>query len=265
MEYAIQIGLFRGNHEEKLVKALERFGFRVHYFKHIPFTRKLKWVKKDPSDDFALLPSRKPKSKNIMAFGSVAFSHFASEYDWYPGSFYNENHDYVVYSKIWKDHLLNWDSKIQRMIDPVEEEFFFARPTGDNKAFKGELYGKAMWDWAVSNGIMNGADPNTMVQISSPKEIMQEVRCFVVMGKVITASFYKIGDSVVYRECNDEDILDYAQARVDEFQLADAFVIDICRTDKGLKIVECNCINASGFYDIDEQKFILALEENFSK
>ena len=51
---------------------------------------------------------------------------------------------------------------------------------------------------------------------------------------------------------------------VDIYQLADAFVIDVCRTKDGLKIVECNCINCSGFYNIDEQKLIVSLEENFS-
>lgn len=49
-----------------------------------------------------------------------------------------------------------------------------------------------------------------------------------------------------------------------KFELADAFVMDVCRTESGLKIVECGCINCAGFYDINLQKLLWALEENFS-
>ena len=30
-----------------------------------------------------------------------------------------------------------------------------------------------------------------------------------------------------------------------------AYVIDVCRTDDGLKMLETNCINAAGFYEAD--------------
>lgn len=271
MEYVIQYGLFRGAHEEALIKILDRFGFTFHFFKHVPFSKELVWINADRSDlinsyrqfDY-ISEGTAPTAKNIIAFGSVAFSHFANEYGWQPGSFYNDNHDYTVYSKYWKENMLNWDSKIQKLSDPVHEEFFFARPTGDNKIFKGECYDKDTWDYMVGEFTQNGGNTDSLVQISKPKEIMQEVRCFVIKGKVITASYYKIGNSVTYKECHEEDILAFAQEMVDVFQLADAFVIDICRTDKGLKIVECNCFNCSGFYAIDMQKLISALEENFN-
>ena len=51
---------------------------------------------------------------------------------------------------------------------------------------------------------------------------------------------------------------------VDLFQLNGAFVIDICDTDKGWKIVECNCINCAGFYDVDIQKMLMAIEDHFN-
>jgi hypothetical protein len=270
MEYAIQAGLFQGRHEELLIETLHKYGFKFHLFKHVPFTKELQWIEIDRSNlvnSFRQLDyisaAEPPQTKHVMAFGSVRFAHFANEFGWHPGSFYNENHDYQVYSKFWGEKLLNYDSRIQKLTDPVDEDFFFARPTGDSKTFKGELYGREMWNFIVDHGITNGANPDELIQICTPKEIMQEVRCFVVKGKVITASFYKIGDRVVYQRCDDDDILWFAQECVNEFQLADAFVIDVCRTSKGLRIVECNCINCSGFYDIDIQKLIGSLEENF--
>jgi hypothetical protein len=39
-----------------------------------------------------------------------------------------------------------------------------------------------------------------------------------------------------------------------------AFVLDIATTDGVPKVIEANCINASGMYAIDTQKFIAAVE-----
>lgn len=52
----------------------------------------------------------------------------------------------------------------------------------------------------------------------------------------------------------------FAQSMVDLFSLAEAFVIDVCLTDEGWKIVECGCINSAGFYKSDVQKIIMELE-----
>ena len=38
------------------------------------------------------------------------------------------------------------------------------------------------------------------------------------------------------------------------------YVIDFCRTDTGLRIIETNCINVSGSYDADFQKLAEAIE-----
>jgi hypothetical protein len=270
MIYAIQEGLFRGDHEKRLVDTLDRFKFPIHFFKHVPFTKELLWIeveRKELTNAFKpasfISPGNPPEEKNVMVFGSVRVSHITAELDWTPGSFYNENHDYRVYSNHWKENMLNWDSRVQRLDDPIHEDFFFARPTGDTKTFKGETYSREIWEFCLQHALTNGANPDELIQVSTPKEIMQEVRCFVVKGKVVTASFYKIGDRVVYQACFDKDILSFAQEMVDHYQIADAFVIDICRTDQGLKIVECNCINCSGFYHINEQKLIESLEENF--
>ena len=52
---------------------------------------------------------------------------------------------------------------------------------------------------------------------------------------------------------------------VNLYQLAEAFVIDVCLTENGWKIVECNCINCAGFYDGNMQKLIMELEYYFDQ
>ena len=253
MIYVIQENLFQLRHEMMLVEALERFGFPVHYYFHERGKKEFRFLESEP------------EGNNVILLGSVKAAHVAKNYDWNPGSFYNDNHDYAVYSQHYGENMLNWDSRIQKLSDPILEEVFFARPTGDTKLFKGEVFEKGIWDISLEAGLKyNGANPDELIQVCSVKEIMQEARCFVIKGKVITASFYKIGTRVVFEECRDEDILSFAQEMVDQFQVADAFVIDVCRTDKGLKIVEINCFSCSGFYDIDEKKLIEAIEYNFT-
>jgi len=83
----------------------------------------------------------------------------------------------------------------------------------------------------------------------------------VVNKKVITASTYKVGPYVRFTEYLDEDGLQFSAAMAAIFQPADAFVLDICLSDAGWKIVEVNCINSAGFYASNLQKLLIALED----
>ena len=98
------------------------------------------------------------------------------------------------------------------------------------------------------------------------KQIQQEVRCWVVGGKVVTASRYKLGSRIVYENYDNEIFYtNFAQKMVDKYQPAEAFVLDVCLTDDDeLKIVEVNCINCAGFYHGNLNKMILALENHFN-
>ena len=62
----------------------------------------------------------------------------------------------------------------------------------------------------------------------------------------------------------EQEALDYAQSMVDIFQLADAFIIDVCLTENGWKIVECGNINVAGFYKSNIAKMIMAVEDKFN-
>jgi ATP-grasp domain, R2K clade family 3 len=51
---------------------------------------------------------------------------------------------------------------------------------------------------------------------------------------------------------------------VDKYQVADAFVIDVCIANDQLQIVEINNINSAGFYDCNMFKLIEALENFYN-
>jgi hypothetical protein len=67
---------------------------------------------------------------------------------------------------------------------------------------------------------------------------------------------------VVYRCEIDDDARQFAERMVSlNPNFSPAYVMDICRTDKGLMFLETNCINAAGFYDADVCKLAAAIDE----
>ena len=184
----------------------------------------------------------------------------------------NKNHDYEVYGKAFGfENMLNGQGHVINFIDeiPIDNFLFFARPTRDTKVFSGQIFTQDSWKEYVAavkaNDSVRHISDETKILISPLRQIQQEVRCWVVGGKVITASRYKLNDRVIYQNYDNETFYtDFEQNMVDKFQPAEAFVLDVCLTDDGLKIVEVNCINCAGFYHGDLNKMILALENHFN-
>jgi spore maturation protein SpmA len=59
-------------------------------------------------------------------------------------------------------------------------------------------------------------------------------------------------------------VCDYVRERTAEWLPHDAFVLDVCATPTGLRIVEINTINSSAFYAADIQKLVLTLNDAFA-
>ena len=58
----------------------------------------------------------------------------------------------------------------------------------------------------------------------------------------------------------DDGAIEFCKNMISIYQLADAFVMDICLVDNKWKIIECGCVNCAGFYKSDIQKLIIAIE-----
>jgi hypothetical protein len=169
------------------------------------------------------------------------------------------------------ENMLNGDGHIITFTDdiPIDDEEFFVRLTKDSKYFSGEVYTKNSWmeyrQRCIDNYTVEILLNESNILVSSLKDIQQEVRCWVVGGKVVTASRYKLFDRVSYQNYDDEYFYtNFAQAMADKYQPAEAFVIDVCLANDELKVIEVNCINASGFYHANLYKLIEALENHFN-
>jgi hypothetical protein len=86
------------------------------------------------------------------------------------------------------------------------------------------------------------------------KSIGAECRCWVVGDEVVGVSFYKrdgVAHAVVPHENVQKTTRKVVAAIHERFRPADAYVIDLADTDEGLLVVEYNCINCSGRYEVD--------------
>jgi hypothetical protein len=258
MYYVIQENTFKEENFDVLINTLDRFNFDYEVVKVRPFI-----------EDFEF----KTKRKDIFCFGSVKMARLAKKYGWHPGSLLNENHDYRVYSKYYKENLLNYDSKIQRFGDDINDELFFARPCEDTKYFTGKVYTKDEWcAWKeefYKKGEETSLNDNTEIQVSTPKYITKEFRFWIIGGEVVTGSLYRMGGWIRRSEDVDVGALEFCKQMVKIYQLAEAFVMDICEVlidDKPeYKIIECGCINAAGFYSANMPKMIEAIELKWNK
>ncbi len=103
---------------------------------------------------------------------------------------------------------------------------------------------------------------DTELMLSEPKRILKEWRLWIVGAQIVTYSLYRDGSRVVYRHEIDEDALEFAKTMVSLHpDYSPAYVMDVCRTEEGLFIVETNCLNAAGFYAADLEKLVNAIEE----
>ena len=105
-----------------------------------------------------------------------------------------------------------------------------------------------------------------MVQISEAKQLIKEARLWIVGKQIVDGGYYRFNDVAPFEEKVSEDGLSSANEMIQLFNLEEAFVMDICLTDEGWKIVEINCINSSGFYPNTNVKSIIkALNIYFSR
>ncbi len=242
----------------KIAEILSRVGIPHSLHKVVPFIGQLDPV---PAID---------DPKQVVMFGSYSLRHYAREHGLSPGVFELRP---FIHEIPWHKHLLNGvDSKIIMAkhlggLDPHRD--YFIRPVEDSKEIAGavmtgseiEYMIKALNALKPEEYIKGSLTPDTLLMVAEPVNIQKEWRVWVVNDRVVTYSLYKLGSRVVYRAEIDDDALEFVQKMIAlNPGYAGAYVIDVCRTADGLRILETNCINAAGFYAADLFKLVEAFE-----
>ncbi|SLN14805.1 hypothetical protein TRL7639_00229 [Falsiruegeria litorea R37] len=244
----------------KLAAALERQGIPLTWHKVVPFVG-------------TLMP--KPIIANpsaVVLFGSYTLWRYAADNDLTPGVF--KLHPFV-HEVPWHPFLLNGaDAWFLRLCDVPTQlsndgRTWFLRPVDDSKEVPGTvktsaeilLLAQQVLKLPPEDIPRGSLRHDTLLMLSTPVRIQKEWRLWVVDEQIVTYSLYKEGTRVVYRPEIDDDALAFAQRLVAlNPGYSRAYVMDICRTEDGLRMLETNCLNAAGFYAADLSKLVEAIE-----
>lgn len=195
-------------------------------------------------------------NKSVVPYGATKLTKLAPQYGW-DGVFFNEKFDTAVWNKN-RDDMLNDDGNIMMvketadfLKDVPDDMPMFIRPCLDLKSFNGTLTSVGeikSWMKSADSGSFS-FNEETLVSIASAKNIQVEWRWFVVNGKVIDGSIYRLrGQRLTIHE-RDLKVIDEAQAFADKWLPHHTCVMDTALVDDELKVIEFNCFNSSGYYN----------------
>ncbi|MEM6595006.1 MAG: ATP-grasp domain-containing protein [Pseudomonadota bacterium] len=245
----------------KMAAALDRLEIPYSWHKVIPFVGEL-------------TPPPKIIDPNaVVMFGSYTLWRYAEANHLKPGVFRIRP---FVHEKSWHPFLVNGTDAIfltlrdvpKRLVD--DGKSWFLRPVEDSKEEPGKVRSTdeiidlarkvlALDEHEIPNGSLRH---DTELMFTKPVRILKEWRLWAVRDEIVTFSLYKEGSRVVYRSEIDEDALEFAKGLIKANpNYAPAYVIDVCLTENGLKMLETNCINAAGFYEADLLKLVSSIDE----
>lgn len=206
-----------------------------------------------------------PEGTDVIPYGSTLLVKLARKQPW-KGVFYNDNFQTAVWSANRSD-MLNAEQTIlpASQVGEYLKEFnddvsLFIRPAVEHKAFSGGCWPVFDLKTSIPTGRFGRYefDKETLVAISPVVDILSETRWFVVDGVVVSGGTYRLrNESVMIRETNSAAIAE-AQNLADVWLPMPTCVMDLATTPEGVKVVEFNCFNSSGFYNHDMEAVVEA-------
>ena len=215
--------------------------------------------------------------EEIMPFGTRSFVCYAKKNGWIV--YWDEAFDYSALRCLGEE-FINFDLEVgplDQLKVPEDGKVFIREAAGFN-IIKGKVISAYAWpEWvngfkfSTSQEIDTGVGPryhdwhpidgNTHFVWAPVKKILDEYRVWIIDGKVVSSSQYIKGGDIVYTNSDENwEVNTYAQKMADRlpFKMRN-YVLDVFRTDRGLKVGEVNCLHCSGWYAIDSRKVVKAL------
>ena len=189
------------------------------------------------------------------------------------GISYNpRNFDQAYYTTLpsVNDLLLNADAETAEFSTELLETYFdevFIKPGPDGKFFNaGVVQGMTLREHLDKTQILSNLYERIGtfdVVIAPIKKTIFEWRFYIINGRIATASQYFAHGSVKHDKYVPQEAYEIAELFRKKYQPHEKnYVMDIALTDKKeYKIVEFNCINCSGLYHCDIDKYIDAFIE----
>jgi hypothetical protein len=208
-------------------------------------------------------PAPLPPGSCAIVYGTYpTVRHAMLHCGWSPGGWCSpENLDCATYYPHFASHLLNERHEMLPGVAAIRDkarlfrEFgrngrVFARPTTVHKLFVGRVITEDDFATALAP---TRYDSESRVVIAEPRELGCEWRMVVAGDEVIAASQYADGGvKSVALGCPD-DALAFAREVLSavRWRPDDIFMLDVCESDAGLRLVELNSFSCSWLYACD--------------
>jgi len=218
------------------------------------------------------LVEKKIKVPNpCVIYGSIGSQSLATRFNLTPGVWTGPEFNYSEYVKHIPDYILNPDAKVLKMSEVSvyvqNMDNYFIKPNGDLKEFAGQVlvFGEFdfWYDKLISIGYLDHNDFDVVV--SATKVIGNEWRLVVVDKQIVAASLYKQYGRSVQKDELPFAVGTFATEIIARYNPAPVYVMDICETTNGLKVIEYNTFNHAGLYACDVSNIILAINSYIKK
>lgn len=255
--WLVQYSGLAPDNTDKVMRVLDAKGIPFRAVGVVPFTTQIMGIDDvDPEEP-------------IMVYGSTKLIRLAGELGLRPGVFFDHSSfnafawKYFLPDAMVNSPMFSSISELRRY-PWHEDEAMFVRPVMDLKLFSGSVKpAGTTWDAHLTEKL-NGdrSHENAIVAVSGMKEIHGEWRCFIVNRKLVTASQYRINGELKPSTDVHEGIEAFVEQVAARWLPHDHCVMDVALVTDGdfkrrsLKVMEFNCINASGLYEADAEKLV---------
>jgi hypothetical protein len=248
----------------ELMALIERLGYEAHLMQYIPFSRKEDIVLPYDINDCVIPYSTINLGKHLKG---------------YYGSYLNEDalkfNYYYSLIKLPYNFWVNGDFLMTTFFDFTEnfekyEKFFgtnklFIRPNSGSKLFTGlPILGKSDMEYQ-SNALrqLSGVLDDSIIMVSTAKEIKEEFRFIIVGDEVIDGSRYNLNGEHTELHFYTTAAWELAnKVAKSPNKPTEIFTCDIAEMGDGsIKIVELNSFNCAGWYHCDPEVIIKKVSE----
>ncbi len=141
------------------------------------------------------------------------------------------------------------------------EGYLFIRPSSGFKTFTGKLFNEKHfekdWEW-----VEEFTDPESLVIITTPKDIKAEWRFVAAEGKIIAGSMYRLNGASKYKREWPDKAIDLATSVAKKFRPDPVYCVDICQgADDECYLLEIGSFSCAGIYSCDVEPIVKAVSE----
>ena len=251
--WAIQKMAVNDDDSKDMLAVIERLGLSCHILEIPPF-------------DYSNIVPVNYEGPVIPYGGTKFIDAIKDQKGWF--CVFNDNFKYSIAVDKLGDRMFNSDGKFMKMKDFSaglfrDNEHVFVRPDKDIKEFAGNVVKPnefMIWKTQIEAKGW-GVNDNTDILVAPASRVDEEWRTYVVNNEVIDGSRYRKGgyQSIVHDV--PDIVYDYVKDTIKIWQPASFFVIDICRVNDTLHVLEIGDLHSAGWYASDKFKVIKAVSD----